>query len=335
MNALLFQVDGKLPNVALMRIASHHRALGHDIELRVSARPSLGMFDAPDFVYASAIFTRSMSALEDLRAEFPSAVIGGTGWSVASSLPAVGIHARELDYSIYPRFQHSIGFTQRGCRLKCKFCVVPEKEGAVAEDLSPWEIWRGDPYPKNLILLDNDFFGQPRWKERIAEIRDGGFKVSFCQGINARFLTDETAEAVASIEYRDDQFQTKRIYTAWDNAKDESRLFAGLDLLVKHGVKPDHIMVYTLIGFWPQETDADWDYRRARLRDFGARPYPMPFVRNALSVGFQRFVIGAYDKRFTWAQWKEAKCRPENLTPELGVQDLALCTEECEAEGAR
>src|ERR1700729_4591710 len=34
-----------------------------------------------------------------------------------------------LDYSIYPAFDASIGFTQRGCRLKCGFCVVPKKEG--------------------------------------------------------------------------------------------------------------------------------------------------------------------------------------------------------------
>src|SRR6266436_1647510 len=33
------------------------------------------------------------------------------------------------DYSLYPKFTGSLGFTQRGCRLSCKFCVVPIKEG--------------------------------------------------------------------------------------------------------------------------------------------------------------------------------------------------------------
>ena len=32
MKALLFQLDGKLPNIALMRIAAHHRALGHEVD---------------------------------------------------------------------------------------------------------------------------------------------------------------------------------------------------------------------------------------------------------------------------------------------------------------
>ena len=38
----------------------------------------------------------------------------------------------QYDYKIYPDFEHSIGFSQRGCRLKCKFCVVScciRKEG--------------------------------------------------------------------------------------------------------------------------------------------------------------------------------------------------------------
>lgn len=39
MNALLFHVDGKLPNVALMRIASHHRALGHDVRYTARIEP--------------------------------------------------------------------------------------------------------------------------------------------------------------------------------------------------------------------------------------------------------------------------------------------------------
>ena len=34
----------------------------------------------------------------------------------------------KLDYSIYPGFNASIGFTQRGCRLKCGFCVVQKRQ---------------------------------------------------------------------------------------------------------------------------------------------------------------------------------------------------------------
>jgi hypothetical protein len=105
----------------------------------------------------------------------------------------------------------------------------------------------------------------------------------------------------------------KRIYTAWDNKKDEHRLFTGLSRLTNAGIRPHHIMVYMLINYWPGETDDDWEYRRAKLRDFGARPYPMRFARTQLATGFQRFCVGAYDKRFSWEAFKAADCRPEKL----------------------
>jgi hypothetical protein len=85
------------------------------------------------------------------------------------------------------------------------------------------DIWRGEPYPKHLHLLDNDFFGQPeeQWRARVAEILDGGFKVCFNQGINIRLITEQAAEWIAKLPYYDDQFKTRRLYTAWDNLKDE------------------------------------------------------------------------------------------------------------------
>lgn len=311
MKVLLLQVDGKVPNIALMRIAAHHRSIGDEIQFRRGHTRTL--FDSPDLVYASAIFERSKPMVERLKADFPAAIVGGTGVDVGSSLEQYGIYTIEQDYSIYPEFRQSIGFTQRGCRLRCSFCVVPQKEGSIRAEKTIQQVWRGDPYPRELLLLDNDFFGQPNWWRRINEINAGKFKVSFNQGINARFLNDETAAAIASVDYRDDSMKVKRIYTAWDNAKDEMRLMHGLELLVEYGVKPDHIMVYMLCGYWNGETHADRDHRRKTLREFGARPYPMPYIRTRELVGFQRWVIGAYDKRVSWADWEAAKYEPRNL----------------------
>jgi hypothetical protein len=243
----------------------------------------------------------------------PDAVLGGTGWAIDKTLESIGYTTLDQDYSIYPTWKQSIGFLTRGCRLRCPFCVVPRKEGAIRDERSVYDVWRGDPWPRELILLDNDFFGSPRWRQHIADIRAGGFKVSFNQGINARFLDEETAEAIASVDYRDDQMREKRIYTAWDNRKDEARLFRGLDLLVKNGVRPRHIMVYILVGYWPLETHAERDHRRQRLREFGALPYPMPYERTPELVGFQRWVLGGYDKSIPWAEWQAARCQPRHL----------------------
>lgn len=314
MKILLYQLDGKIPNIALMRVAAHHHALGDEVELRWTHSSHPEIWDTGDeLVYASTIFERTRPHAEDLLLQWPNAQIGGTGWDVASSLEAIGIETLDQDYSLYPKFRQSIGFTQRGCRLRCKFCVVPRKEGAVRFEKTIDEIWRGDPWPRELLLLDNDFFGQPAWRERVTEIQQGGFKVSFNQGINARFLTEEAARAIGSLDYRDDSMKVKRIYTAWDNLKDEQRLFAGLNRLVHYGVKPDHIMVYILVGYWPGETMEENLYRAKKLREFGARPYPMPFVRTEELVGFQRWMIGAYDKRVDWEDWVRAGYLPRRL----------------------
>lgn len=316
---LLLHLDGKLPNLALMRIASHHRAIGDSVELRHAGNlPAIRQRhlteSEPDRVYASAIFEASRPLGDEVRRLYGErATVGGTGYDIGLTVEQIGIETQALAYDLYPGFTASLGFTQRGCRLRCGFCVVPKKEGAVKAASTVAEIWRGEPWPKHLVLLDNDFFGEPGWPDRIEEIRRGDFRVSFNQGINARMLNDETAAAIASVRYSDDGFTRPRIYTAWDNAKDEERLFDGLKALVRHGVTPDHIMVYMLIGYWPGESHEDRDFRRRRLREFGARPYPMPFTRSKELVGFQRWVIGAYDKAISWDAWEAARYEPRRL----------------------
>ncbi|MCZ2079319.1 MAG: radical SAM protein [Bryobacterales bacterium] len=314
---LLLQLDGKLPNLALMRLSAYLKQRGELVEFRRVHSPRTlerGLFDEPwTQVYASLIFDRTRPIAERLRTVYPTAVIGGTGWNRGLRLEDLGVFEKELDYSLYPEYRHSIGFTQRGCRLRCPFCCVPEKEGRVRDESSISEIWRGEPHPKNLLLLDNDFFGTASWRERIYEIRDGHFRVCFNQGINARLLDEETAAALASVQYSDDNFRTRRIYTAWDNRKDEARFFAGLDALVRHGVRPGDILVYVLIGYWLGETHQDREYRRRRLREFGALPYPMPYSRNPELVGFQRWVVRRADLHVSWEEYCKAHWRPERL----------------------
>lgn len=317
-NVMLYQLDGKMPNMALMRIASHHRRRGDMVELRhlrnKAGRVNPTLWDQPDLVYASTIFTKTAPVTRSLLQQYPNAIVGGTGWDASVKLSDFGISETEsLDYSDYPSCQFSMGFTQRGCRLSCEFCVVPKKEGKVSSVATIHDLWRGEPYPKHILLMDNDFFGNPDWKDRIKEIQEGRFKVSFNQGINARMISREAAEAIASVDYRDDSFTTKRIYTAWDNKPDEAVLFRGLNHLKDAGVKPDHVMVYMLIGYWAGETETDWLYRWEKLTHWGARPYPMPYRRNSLTVGFQRWVVGSYHKRVSWSEFKQSKCRPEKL----------------------
>lgn len=324
MNVLLIQIDGKLPNLALMRIAAHHRDRGDRVELRHGSDFG-GLFDEPfDRVYASTIFERSRPLAHQVLAAYPDAIIGGTGWDLVRKLEGIGITTGQVDYSVYPPYRQSIGFTMRGCRLRCPFCVVPAKEGRARAASPIGEIWRGDPWPREIVLLDNDFFGNPEWRERLREIRDGCFKVCFTQGINARILTPEQAQGIASVDYRDSNMGERRLYTAWDNPRDEARFFAGLELLCRYGVRPRHLLVYMLIGYASGETQEDRDYRRRKIREFGALPYPMPFRRTPELVGFQRWVVGAYDKRVPWEDWRAANYQPRQLRKPL---EFALAQE--------
>lgn len=308
MNVRITQIDGKLPNLALMRLAAFHRARGDVVHYTRNAARDL-MEPSYDRVYGSSIFKFSAPKLARFLTEWPDAVVGGTGTeSVATVEQITGPSGQAVDYELYPTFTASIGFTQRGCRLSCKFCVVPGKEGKPREESTIAELWRGSPWPKHLHLLDNDFFGGPAWQERIAEIKTGGFKVSFTQGINVRAVTPEVAEAIASIEYRDDGFTRRRLYTAWDNLKDEEVFFRGVDTLEAAGVPPAHLMAFMLVGFDKRETWERIFHRFSRMVARGIRPYPMVFDQDRRDLKrFQRWVVTGLYRAVQFEDYDAAK----------------------------
>jgi hypothetical protein len=291
MKVRITQLDGRLPNLALMRISAYHRKLGDEVFFSRQAAPDLLEPDY-DRVYGSAIFKFSDKKITRFKEAFPNAVLGGTGTFSPITVEALVSDFEEYDYSIYPKFDASLGFTQRGCRLSCKFCVVPEKEGKNKSVHTIDEIWRGEPYPKHLHLLDNDFFGQEFWHERSREIIDGGFKVCFNQGLNVRLITEEGSELLSQMNYYDDQFKVRRIYTAFDNQKDKKIFFRGVDILEKAGIDPRHLLVYMLIGYAKGETMDDVIWRFNEIKQRGSFPFPMVYDRSRRDLrDFARWAI--------------------------------------------
>lgn len=328
MNVRLTHIDGKLPNLALMKLSHFHRDAGDSVTFSRSL--SREMFEPEyDRVYGSTIFAFSKHRLAQFLEQFPDAVVGGTGTESLQTVEQfIGRDEYEhYDYSLYPAFQGSIGFTARGCRLRCGFCVVPTKEGKPRPVNSIADIWRGEPYPKHLHLLDNDFFGQPKeqWEARVREILEGGFKVCFNQGINIRLITEEAATWIAKLPYYDDQFKTRRLYTAWDNLKDEKIFFRGVENLKAAGVPPTHLMVYMLIGWDKEETLERIMYRFTKMTAIGIRPYPMVYNNQDPQLKrFQRWVIRKYYQFIPFEDYDvNAKGHAFFDSGQLGLEDVA------------
>jgi hypothetical protein len=296
-----------------MRLSAWHRAKGDTIHFHRSA--TRGLFD-PNYaaVYGSAIFSFTAERLARFQRNFPEAIVGGTGTTALTTVEQIIGGFDGLDYLPWPEFKASIGFTQRGCRLSCKFCVVPAKEGKPQSVATVADIWRGEPWPKHLHLLDNDFFGQPKWRERIAEIRDGAFKVCFNQGINVRAVTDEVAEALATVQYRDMKFSERRLYTAWDNLKDEKVFFEGVDCLERAGVPAKHLRAYMLIGFAKGETMERIERRFSAMVARGIEPFPMVYGENRALKKFQRWAVTGLYRAVPFAEY-DANARKGDKDP--------------------
>lgn len=266
MRVAIYDVDSKIPNLALMKISAWHKSKGDSVEVY-----SPLFKNEYDKIYASRIFSFSDTSMLD-----PEKMeIGGTGWDMKKELPDE-IEVMTPDYSLYD-YPHSIGFTMRGCRLKCDFCVVPEKEGKPKSVMTIPEIWtqRDSDF---VMLLDNDFFGNPDWAARIEEIRDLNLRVNFSQGLNIRNIKPEQAEAVASIRFSNINATGKQVHFAWDDPRHEKLIHKGIGICLEAGIKAYQMAFYVLIGY---HSTIEEDLHRVEvLRSYGCDPYAMPYNKD-------------------------------------------------------
>jgi len=243
----LIQVDGKLPNLALMKLAKFYEEKGHETFF-----VDLSTIKA-DFWFGSKIF------------------MGGSGYDIKAELPKE-IEEITPDYEKFG-LDYSIGFTSRGCIRNCEFCIVREKEGIMKDVDISWI------KQKKVLLLDNNFLASPNWKEKLQHFIDNKIKVCFNQGLDLRLITEEKAQMLSKVDYKDDQFKTKRLYFAWDNIKDEELVTNGINKLISVGIKPQNIMIYVLVGF--NSTFEEDMYRTKKLIDLKVKPFIMQFNRNS------------------------------------------------------
>lgn len=333
MNVLLIDIDGKLPNLALMKLSTWHKALGDTVYLNTC--------DRPDKVYISVLFTWSRSKAEKIMQLYPRAEIkiGGTGWDFIvnekgrfvevthTELPPE-IEACKPDYDLYkasdilPRIRGGIatkrskehkaaeivnagmGFSSRGCiRKECGFCGVRQKEGEfhhVAEinDLL-------NPRSNVLILYDNNLTADPDCIEKLHEIRDRKLVVDITQGIDVRLLTPEIAQALSEVSH------LRSIHYAWDLMLFENQILDGIKLF-KQYVKSWKQMCFMLTCY---NTSFEEDmYRFRRLREMNINPYVMPYNKTYISEKHHHFARWINGRIYT-------KCSFEEYEPWIKAQN--------------
>lgn len=231
---VLHHLDGRLPNLALMKLGRYHKQCGRTVVLERKGRPVQGA----DAVYASCVFTgtatrQRMKALE--RRYGGDWCLGGSGVDVGRRLPAA-IEDTLADYSLYPELRHrAIGFLTRGCPFRCKFCVVPLKEGGVRQVNSLEDLLQGDR--TRLILLDDNLLAHPRACELLAEMVERNIQVNFNQTLDIRLLDREKAGLLRRVRYSNVAFNRRVIHFSLNDT-------SNLDLVRRK---------YRLMAFTPKD----------------------------------------------------------------------------------
>lgn len=143
----LIDIDGKLPNLALMKISGYYKSLTVPVE-----------FVHPEHkyskIYASALFTKSLKKCQQLIKVYGDDLIdiGGTGYDIDKKLPPE-IEDMRPDYDLYSKeslvnrmrgisskeskmakaeiiANAGIGFSSRGCIRNCPFVLFQERRGS-------------------------------------------------------------------------------------------------------------------------------------------------------------------------------------------------------------
>ena len=293
----IVQVDGNYPNLALMQICSYHESLGDSVEWYK------GNLFADEYgrIYASKIF-----AFSELPSLPPHAIIGGTGIDFTNRLP-FEISECKPSYTLYPDCNYHIGFSMKGCRFRCKFCCVAQKEGRPQKNSAIDDLLLNPNGGDRLMLLDNDFFGGPDWRDNILRITELRLKVCFIQGLNIRIITEEQAGFLAKCRFYNSKFDQRYVTFAWDRFNDENLILKGIKTCNDAGIPSKAMQFFILIGF---DTTQVEDYDRVmKLRSLGCMPFVMPYNKDdPYQKAFARWVNNrAVFKSCEWKNYKYKK----------------------------
>ena len=216
-NVLLIDVDGRIPNLALMKLGGWLHRQGRKVVL--VRRDGWRRFDRAERAYASCIFCRrsSQRRLAKLRERFSDRIsIGGSGEDIKRRLPAE-IEAAPADYSLYPELDgRALGFLTRGCPRRCPFCIVPQKEGGPRQVSELDELLQGR---KKLVLLDDNLLAHPRADSFLAELAGRDIRVNFNQTLDISLIDRGRAALLRRLDCANYSFSRRNYHFSLNNAR--------------------------------------------------------------------------------------------------------------------
>lgn len=206
---VLIDVDGRLPNLALMKVSGHYKQQGYTIKLmKKEAYESKA-----EAVFASSIFSfaPSRQRVRKMRAYYGESLqCGGSGVDIQTRLPPE-VEATEPDPELYPELgDRAIGFLTRGCPFHCSFCIVPVKEGNPRQVSDIDTLTRGGDKEK-LILLDDNILAHPQCDEFLQEMINKKLRVNFNQTLDLNLVDEKKARLIRAIPCSNVKF-TRTVY---------------------------------------------------------------------------------------------------------------------------
>lgn len=253
---VLFDLDSRIPNLALMKLSSDYKRRGFEVLL--ARQPS---YVKADRYLASAIFhcESTKRKIAQLRAVYGTDVeIGGSGIDLVKRLPAEA-EACFPDYSLYHHRRFAVGFLTRGCPKCCAFCVVPAKEGPVKRNIARFSDFV-PPGQRNVMLLDDNLLSFPDVESLLREMIHRKYAVNFSQTLDIAYLTPQIYELLLKVDYRNARFTRKRIYFSCNHPGTCRQFTDRRDMLKGFGM--DAVCVVCLYGF---NTSLSEDYQRWRM----------------------------------------------------------------------
>jgi hypothetical protein len=216
--------DHNFPNLALMKIAKHHKLSGDSVEF---FNPN----EKYSKVYASKVFTWS----ENFKGLPDNTDCGGTGYGVPNVL-SESIEHLCPDYELYG-LKYSLGFLTRGCPNKCSFCFVPKKEGDIKAHADIEEFLRHD----KVVLMDNNVLASNHGIRQIEKLIDLKVKVDFNQGLDANLIDLPMARLLSKLRW------DPCVRLACDSLAQMPKLFNAVKWLRYFNTTPSRYMVYMLV----------------------------------------------------------------------------------------